>query len=257
MNFELHFCEYNRKNPDFDRIYRPDGSDDYLFLLLKTPMRISIGDQNIITKENACLLYTPGAKQDYRALGKFVNSYVHFAGPENSGELFEVPANEVFYPSTYEKIDEYIREIQWEHVSAQPFSDERIYYLLCELMICAHRGTVPIGNGGTSDGNLYEQFCHLRLTMIREYDQPWTMEKLCEMVNLEKSQVYAYYRKFFRTTPHADLIQARLENARNMLTNEAVPISEVAERCGFSSIPHFCRYFKKECGCTPGEYARR
>ncbi|MDD7739167.1 MAG: AraC family transcriptional regulator [Fusicatenibacter sp.] len=257
MDFELHICEYNRKNRDFDRIYRPDGSGDYLFLLLKTPMRICRGDQVTITRENACLLYTPDAEQDYRAIGKFMNSYIHFGFPENPGQRFLLPTNEVFYPFNYDKIDEYIREIQLEQVSAQPFSGERIYYLLCQLLICAHRGIVPIGNGSKSDGDLYEQFCQLRLTMLRSYDQPWTMDQLCEIVNLEKSQLYTYYRKFFKTTPHADLLQARLDQARTMLTNEAVPIKEVAERCGFSSIPHFCRYFKKECGCTPGEYARR
>lgn len=54
----LNFCEYNRFNQDYDRICRPSGSGDYLFLLLKTPMKVYLEDKLHITKENACILYT-------------------------------------------------------------------------------------------------------------------------------------------------------------------------------------------------------
>ena len=37
---DLHFCEYNRSNQDYDTIFRPSGSGDYLLLLLKTPMKV-------------------------------------------------------------------------------------------------------------------------------------------------------------------------------------------------------------------------
>ena len=51
-----------------------------------------------------------------------------------------------------------------------------------------------------------------------------------------------------------DLIEARIEKAKTLLTNEALQIQHVAEMCGFSNISHFTRYFKKQCGCTPREY---
>ena len=48
--FEIHYCEYNRTNSDCDRIYRPQGSGDYLFLLLKTPMKFRMdGKITILT----------------------------------------------------------------------------------------------------------------------------------------------------------------------------------------------------------------
>ena len=31
------YCDYNRSNPEYDKINRPDGSGDYLFLYLITP----------------------------------------------------------------------------------------------------------------------------------------------------------------------------------------------------------------------------
>ena len=85
----------------------------------------------------------------------------------------------------------------------------------------------------------------------------WTTEKLCAMANLEKSQFYSCYRNFFDSTPHADLNLLRLEKAKNLLTNEALPVQQVALLCGFSNLSHFSRYFRKNCGCSPSEWARR
>ena len=66
MDFSIHICEYNRSNADYDIIYRPEGSGDYLFLLFKTPMRVYVGKQFSITQENACIFYTPGHEQHYQ-----------------------------------------------------------------------------------------------------------------------------------------------------------------------------------------------
>ncbi len=77
--FQVDYCEYNRTNADCDRIYRPGGSGDYLLLLLKTPMKCRLKGKLEISGENALLLYAPGEAQDYQAVQKFRNSYVHFS----------------------------------------------------------------------------------------------------------------------------------------------------------------------------------
>ena len=66
--YTLNFCEYNRSNHDFDTIFRPRGSGDYLFLLFKSPMKVHLKDKVIIARENACILYTPGTPQHYQAV---------------------------------------------------------------------------------------------------------------------------------------------------------------------------------------------
>ena len=45
---------------------------------------------------------------------------------------------------------------------------------------------------------LYEIFLSLRLDMLRNYEKPWTTEDLCRRANLEKSQFFACYQKFFQ-----------------------------------------------------------
>ena len=50
-DFSIQFCEYNYSNPDYDQIYRPNGSGDYLFLLFKTPMKVYLDKKLNISSE--------------------------------------------------------------------------------------------------------------------------------------------------------------------------------------------------------------
>ena len=55
-DFSIQFCEYNYSNPDYDQIYRPNGSGDYLFLLFKTPMKVYLDKKLNISKENTVMI---------------------------------------------------------------------------------------------------------------------------------------------------------------------------------------------------------
>ena len=114
MDFTLNFCEYNRSNSDYDRIFRPEGSGDFLFLLFKTPMKVYLGGQLTVTRDNACIFYIPGNPQHYQAVRKFRNSYVHFSCGENLAKRFGLPCNEIFYPSDCQEIDHCIQKLQHE-----------------------------------------------------------------------------------------------------------------------------------------------
>ena len=94
----IQFCEYNYSNPDYDQIYRPNGSGDYLFLLFKTPMKVYLDKRLSISKENACILYAPGYEQHYKAVHRFRNSYLHFSCKADLKKQYGIPLNTVFYP---------------------------------------------------------------------------------------------------------------------------------------------------------------
>ena len=76
---------------------------------------------------------------------------------------------------------------------------------------------------------------------------------LCNILDL---LIYSY-KQFFSSTPHSDLIEVRLDKAKNLLTNQALSIGQTAEICGFSNLSHFSRYFKRHCGCSPREWQQQ
>lgn len=257
MEFSVHICEYNRSNADYETIYRPEGSGDYLFLLFKTPMKVYDRTAFFIAQENACLFYTPDHEQHYQAVQKFRNSYVHFWCGKNLGETYGIPQNAVFYPQNTEAIDELIRLLQREYIVKDPYAVEYEEALVRQMMITASRGMRLYKKAAEEPAGLYQEFQELRLKMLSHYEKDWTTEKLCQMANMEKSQFYSYYKQFFSSTPHSDLIEVRLDKAKNLLTNQALSIGQTAEICGFSNLSHFSRYFKRHCGCSPREWQQQ
>ena len=130
------YCDYNRSNPDYDMINRPSGSGDYLFLYLITPMRIQLGTETIVTKENAFLLYTPGEAQIYQAVRRFKNSFVHFTcDEENFLKDYDLPANRVVYLPDPGAMNTVLRSIYMENVLKQDFYPEQADMLLRQLFI--------------------------------------------------------------------------------------------------------------------------
>ncbi len=53
---------------------------------------------------------------------------------------------------------------------------------------------------------------------------------------------------------HRYLMEYRLKNAIDMLQFTAMSISQIAEKCGFSDISRFSKFFKSETGHTPSSF---
>ena len=65
--------------------------------------------------------------------------------------------------------------------------------------------------------------------------------------------------RFRLATGHSileELAQARIRIARQLLTDTKLPVSAVAERCGYRSIAHFRDTFRKVTGYNPLEWRR-
>jgi two-component system response regulator YesN len=48
----------------------------------------------------------------------------------------------------------------------------------------------------------------------------------------------------------------RIRAACEMLKSGKYKLAEIATRCGFNSIPYFCKVFKDEKGMSPTEYKK-
>jgi AraC-like DNA-binding protein/ligand-binding sensor protein len=62
------------------------------------------------------------------------------------------------------------------------------------------------------------------------------------------------FRKATGLTFTEYLARTRVEKARNLLLNPNLRVSEIAFECGFGSLGHFNRTFKKVVGSSPTEY---
>ena len=252
---DLHFCEYNRSNQDYDTIFRPSGSGDYLLLLLKTPMKVYLKEGLTVTRENACILYTPGFPQHYQAVRRFCNSYLHFSSGENPAQRFRLPENRIFYPTDPQEFDVYFRRLQQEFFSSSPYREEVIHCLATELFIALSRSLShpcsPKGRNGGPVSGLSEAPAGNALQLRAGLESGTPLQKRQPG---KKASFTPITTVSFLPLPKAICFRFGWKKQKNLLSNEALQVGEVARLCGFSSLSHFSRYFRKYCGCSPKEY---
>lgn len=83
-----------------------------------------------------------------------------------------------------------------------------------------------------------------------------SIESICARVHMSKYHFCRSFKKATGLTVMEYVLKTRLILAQNMLKKENLAVSEVSERCGFSSVSYFCRVFKEEIGVTPLAYRR-
>lgn len=69
-----------------------------------------------------------------------------------------------------------------------------------------------------------------------------------------------HFRKLFHnaegTSPTKYITAERIKNAKQLMEFEMFTLEEIAYRCGFSSLPYFCKVFKDQTGLTPSNYKK-
>jgi AraC-like DNA-binding protein len=96
---------------------------------------------------------------------------------------------------------------------------------------------------------------------LRELDAwPWSRPfrepDLARRVSLSPGHLDRLFVHDCGLTPRAYWQRRRLESACAALADPATPVKRVAADLGFASSAHFCRWFKKASGRTPGEERR-
>ncbi|TWI55667.1 transcriptional regulator, AraC family [Pseudomonas duriflava] len=79
------------------------------------------------------------------------------------------------------------------------------------------------------------------------------LDDICLAANLSPSYLIRAFKQHYGMTPHAYLINRRIQRSRQWL-KEGRGLAEVAAAAGFSDQAHFQRMFKKHLAATPGHY---
>ncbi len=95
------------------------------------------------------------------------------------------------------------------------------------------------------------------LYMNKHFSERISRAQLAALVAKSESSFYRSFCRIIGYTPSAYLTNIRLRNAEQLLRNSALPVSEVALRCGFYDSSYFCTCFNKVYGMPPHRYRNR
>lgn len=241
---------------NYERVYRPAGSGDYLMLFALSTIHVCLEREIATAAPSAVIIFEPGHIQEYSAARDFRMSYVHFSMPKAEMDRFKLPLNEVFYPRDPELVHQFIEQIFREQNTKDALYEDQIDSLIRNLFVSISRDFVKAEKELESNSKLYPLFCEARYTMLSNCEKEWASTNMCQMVSLSRSQFYKYYVEFFGLSPMQDVNAARIEKAKNLLTNAELTVTEISSLCGYQSIHHFSRTFKEHTGMSPMAFAK-
>ena len=240
-------------------IDRPNGSGDYLLLLIKTKSIFTLNESDTIVPPNTVFLYKKGTPQFYRCMPQqtFSNDFVHFDFENNEKQLFDefnIPFNTPITLKNLNLLSFFIKSITYENYSYNKNKDKNIFSYMT-LMFSKIDEEMRFERELAFDSK-YEKLSIIRGKM---YSRPYdfhSVEEAAHELRMSKSLFQHNYKKKFGTTFIKDLINSRTAYAKMLLTTTNMTIEAIAIQCGYKTYVHFAKQFREQTGLTPSEYRK-
>jgi len=84
-------------------------------------------------------------------------------------------------------------------------------------------------------------------------EEPMALSELTRRTGVSQRQLERLCKRYLGATPAQYYVQLRLERARRMLRQTDMSVAEVAIACGFVSLSHFAKVYRRHYGLSPRE----
>jgi LacI family transcriptional regulator len=92
------------------------------------------------------------------------------------------------------------------------------------------------------------------IRFIRQHAcDPIQVRDVLEMAGMSRSTLEARFRETIGRSIHAEIRRVQIDTARRLLITTSMPIKEVVQRVGVSSVQYFTAMIRHATGQTPGE----
>lgn len=96
------------------------------------------------------------------------------------------------------------------------------------------------------------------LSYVRNhYLNPIGVSEVVAAVGASRRVVEMRFRKTLNRGIHEELTRLRIEEAKRQILNKDLSITNIAEKCGFSSVHYFSAAFKREIGLSPKQFQKQ
>ena len=133
--------------------------------------------------------------------------------------------------------------------------DENVLIPLSRIIVSGLIGSALKNNESEKKVASYFKGIRIATEYINEnYDKKISIEDLADACGLSYSYFSNCFKRTFGDTPKGYITNLRLNKAKYYLTETALPIKEIASKCGFAHFNTFTSAFKKYIGVSPREY---
>lgn len=243
-----------------EHVRLPEGAEHTMLLTLHAPADITLGTQTVSAEAGDAVLLrekTPlciSVPHD-----DLLYDFVCFDADTDSRfyQALGIPENVLLHACDQKYLTVLTEQLCAEYYGNSQRRSDMLDCLLRALLIWLSEtgGTVSAKAASSTDPH-YAELVRLREKIYANPQEKWTVEMLCSEVNMSRSYFQLIYRETFGMTCIADVINCKMNRARDLLTSTSYTISHIAQLCGYDNEEHFMRQFKKNNGVTPTVYRR-
>ena len=251
---------YNHTHDEKFYISRPNGSGDYLFLLIKTAGIFIINNKEYRVNKNTVIIYREGTAQQYRAdTDTYTDDWLHFQVEDNAWfDSLNLPMDRLIENCSYILINEMsqlVRDLTTENSKTGKYTDKIVnlklkcfFMRLAELLEMRHMEQINVSH--------FEVLQSIRNEIHNKPYLKWNIESISAKTNISISHFEHLYKQVFGVSCMSDIVSSRIDYAKYQLAKSDYKIKYIAEICGYENEVHFMRQFKQKVGLTPSQFRK-
>lgn len=253
-------CQH--KHPEDFHIDRPQGLENHILLLIKSPALFSVDGALVPVRKNSFVIYKAGVPHEYGANKEpYIDDFIHFHFEEGDEEYFlshNMIFNQPMYVGELTECSEILRNMCFEFCTPDEDRTEamNLYFRLLILKLGrAVRGTSL--NSSDLNSDHFHSLRAIREKIFSTHAFRMTIDEMARAANVSRSYFQHSYKMLFGQSVRDDILQSRMSHAKLLLSSTKIPVSAISEQCGYNNDVHFMRQFKNYTGLTPTEYRKR
>lgn len=107
-----------------------------------------------------------------------------------------------------------------------------------------------------SKGPYFEELMWIRSCIYKIPDNIISIDDMAKFVNVSRSRFQHLYKKTFGCNVSEDILNAKIDMACKLLKSTNLSITDISNKCQFSSVSHFNKKFLEKIGCNPTHYRK-
>lgn len=131
---------------------------------------------------------------------------------------------------------------------------EQIQHLISIIRLISEADESVVFCNAGRGRSVRERMEKVRVYLSCNYYRKVSLGELSSYVGMNRTSFCKFFRQMSGKTYVQWLTDFRLEKAKEMLSLKEYSVSEIADACGFESLPHFTRTFTRCTGLSPSAF---
>jgi AraC family transcriptional regulator len=143
-------------------------------------------------------------------------------------------------------------EIQNNNLGSKLYLEALANLLMVHMLrnYCAFTPKLQTYTGGLSPKKLKQAINYIQENL----HQDLRLTAIAQELDMTQSYFCTLFKQSTGITPHQYVLQQRIEQAKQLLEQSDMEISEISVKCGFASQSHFTKHFHRFAKITPKVY---